>query len=270
NSTSIFNGREGVVGKNDAQFFFALGDILLNGQNIEFKQIPDTVKINSVELLNEYLETEPFTVNESTNLTYGVQYGITDSALCTDALDSSKIISFKVELVDNQTGEILSTVDKIDYSSNNISQYDNLGYQFDLSGFDKRTLKLRLSVNASDDFNCSLSERFSDQSQLAKSNYQVKEINSNISKVTNYALFNNYPNPFNPSTTIKYQLPQDGLVTLKIYDILGKEITTLINEEKPAGKYEVNFNASQLASGVYIYKIQAGDFVNSRKMVLLK
>ncbi|MFZ2324732.1 MAG: T9SS type A sorting domain-containing protein [Ignavibacteriaceae bacterium] len=87
---------------------------------------------------------------------------------------------------------------------------------------------------------------------------------------TTYDLSQNFPNPFNPSTTIKYQLPQDGLVTLKIYDILGSEIATLVNEEKPAGKYEVNFNASQLASGIYIYKIQAGNFISSKKMILLK
>ena len=103
-----------------------MGDILLNGQNIEFRQIPDTIKINSAKLLNEYLETEPFTVNEGDNLTYGVQYGITDSALCESALDNSKVINFRVELVDNQTGEILSTFDNIDYSANNISQAPGL------------------------------------------------------------------------------------------------------------------------------------------------
>ncbi len=85
-----------------------------------------------------------------------------------------------------------------------------------------------------------------------------------------YYISQNYPNPFNPSTTIRYQIPQDGIVTLKIYDILGAEVATLVNEEKVAGKYEVNFNASSLASGVYLYKIQAGDFISSKKMILLK
>ena len=145
-----------------------------------------------------------------------------------------------------------------------------MGYQFNLSGFDKRTLKLHLAVNTNNDFNYSLSERFSDQSQLAKSNYQVKEINSNIFKVTNYALFDNYPNPFNPSTTIKYQLPEAGFVTLRVYDILGNEVKSLVSEQKPAGTYEVSFDASSLSSGVYIYKIQAGNFINSKKMILLK
>ncbi len=85
-----------------------------------------------------------------------------------------------------------------------------------------------------------------------------------------YSLYQNYPNPFNPITTIKFDLPKDGLVQLDIYDILGRRITTLFNENKTAGSYEQNFNASSLASGVYVYKLQAGDFISSKKMILLK
>ena len=80
----------------------------------------------------------------------------------------------------------------------------------------------------------------------------------------------NYPNPFNPSTTIKFQVPSSGIVSLKVYDVLGKEVATLVNEEKPAGSYEINFNASQLSSGIYFYKIQAGSFIQTKKMILLK
>ena len=92
--------------------------------------------------------------------------------------------------------------------------------------------------------------------------------NKNISE--SFALEQNYPNPFNPSTTIRYQIPTAGIVTLKIYDVLGNEVATLVNEEKSAGSYEVNFNASSLASGIYFYKIQAGSFVQTKKMILLK
>ena len=93
---------------------------------------------------------------------------------------------------------------------------------------------------------------------------------------TEYSLYQNYPNPFNPTTTIKFDIPDVGTglalsnVTLKIYDILGKEVATLINEQRSAGSYEHQFDASNLASGVYIYKLQAGDFVSSKKMILLK
>jgi len=79
-----------------------------------------------------------------------------------------------------------------------------------------------------------------------------------------------YPNPFNPSTTIRYAIPKDGEVTLKIYDILGREVKTLVNEVKTKGRYEVVFDASQLASGLYIYEITSGSFKASKKMTLIK
>lgn len=80
----------------------------------------------------------------------------------------------------------------------------------------------------------------------------------------------NYPNPFNPTTAINYQLPVDGFVTLKVYDIVGKEVAKLVNENKGAGYYKVNFDASKLSSGIYIYTIYAGSFSASKKMLLTK
>ncbi len=99
--------------------------------------------------------------------------------------------------------------------------------------------------------------------------------------VTGFYLEQNYPNPFNPTTKIKYQIPLSppllkgeseagGFVTLKVYDILGNEIATLVNEEKPAGTYEITWYAEQLPSGVYFYKLQAGTFIETKKMLLLK
>jgi len=85
-----------------------------------------------------------------------------------------------------------------------------------------------------------------------------------------YLLGQNYPNPFNPNTTISYQLPKSGLVTLKVYDILGNEIETLVNETKPAGSYNANFDASKLSTGVYIYRIVTGDYTAAKKMILIK
>ena len=87
-----------------------------------------------------------------------------------------------------------------------------------------------------------------------------------------FQLFQNYPNPFNPSTKIKYTIPEgvQQPVSLRIYDILGNEIATLVNEEKPAGVYEIDFDASKYSSGVYFYKLQAGNFINVKKMMLLK
>ncbi len=88
--------------------------------------------------------------------------------------------------------------------------------------------------------------------------------------VSSFKLEQNYPNPFNPSTTISWQLPVDAFVSLKVYDVLGNEVASLVNEEKPAGIYEVEFDASTLSSGTYFYRLEAGSFVQTRKMILLK
>jgi len=86
----------------------------------------------------------------------------------------------------------------------------------------------------------------------------------------NIELFQNYPNPFNPSTSIQYEISSNQFVSLKVYDVLGNEIVTLVNEEKPAGTYEVEFDATELTSGIYFYKLTAGPFIQTNKMVLLR
>ncbi len=97
-----------------------------------------------------------------------------------------------------------------------------------------------------------------------------------INSPTKFSLEQNYPNPFNPSTSIQYAIGSRQFVALKVYDVLGKEIATLVNEEKPEGSYEVEFNsvetlhATSLPSGVYFYQLRAGDFVETKKMILLK
>ncbi|MGB5289094.1 MAG: T9SS type A sorting domain-containing protein, partial [Ignavibacteriaceae bacterium] len=85
-----------------------------------------------------------------------------------------------------------------------------------------------------------------------------------------YTLYQNYPNPFNPVTTIKYDLPNASDISLIIYDILGRKVKGLVNTKQAAGRYEVEFNASNLASGVYIYQLIAEKYINARKMILLK
>jgi photosystem II stability/assembly factor-like uncharacterized protein len=92
-----------------------------------------------------------------------------------------------------------------------------------------------------------------------------------VSIPTEFKLYQNYPNPFNPSTIINYQLPNDNFVTLRIYDILGREVQTLVNEFKKAGKYSLDFDGSNLASGVYFYKLQIGNqFAQTKKLMLLR
>ena len=85
-----------------------------------------------------------------------------------------------------------------------------------------------------------------------------------------FSLGQNFPNPFNPTTKINYSIPEQSYVTLKVFDVLGREVKTLVNKEQPVGNFEVEFNASDFTSGIYFYRIQAGEFVESKKMVLMK
>jgi len=96
------------------------------------------------------------------------------------------------------------------------------------------------------------------------------EILVNVTVSLEFTLDQNFPNPFNPNTLIKYSIPKSSQVSLKIFNTLGQEMETLVNEEKQVGTYEVNWNASNLQSGVYFYRLQAGSFVQTRKMILLK
>ncbi len=85
-----------------------------------------------------------------------------------------------------------------------------------------------------------------------------------------YNLAQNYPNPFNPITKIRYQIPEPAFVSIKIYDVLGNEIADLVNEEKNAGGFEIDFDGSELTSGIFYYRITAGNFNQTKKMILLK
>jgi hypothetical protein len=83
-------------------------------------------------------------------------------------------------------------------------------------------------------------------------------------------LAQNYPDPFNPSTTIDYSIPESGNVKLKVYNSLGEKVATLVNEIKSRGNYEINFNASELASGIYFYQLKSGSFVKTKKKIILR
>ncbi len=95
-------------------------------------------------------------------------------------------------------------------------------------------------------------------------------VEDNQVQPSGYVLSQNYPNPFNPTTNINYKIPKSGYVSLKVYDVLGNEVTTLVSEVKPAGEYELKFGGSSLASGVYYYQLKAGNLTETKKMILLR
>src|SRR5690606_4090224 len=97
---------------------------------------------------------------------------------------------------------------------------------------------------------------------------KVVEVNSLAD--LKYDLEQNYPNPFNPTTTISYSIPENSFVTIKVFDVLGNEVASLVNEEMETGRHKIDFNAANLSSGVYYYSITAGNFTASKKFILMK
>lgn len=115
-------------------------------------------------------------------------------------------------------------------------------------------------------FSCKLTGFQTDGMQYGK----VTGVKDRIKVIKDFALLQNYPNPFNPSTQISFQVPEASRVTLKVFDMLGKEVATLVDGNKSAGSHTVQFNASDLPSGMYIYSLQAGEFRDSKKLLLVK
>lgn len=101
-------------------------------------------------------------------------------------------------------------------------------------------------------------------------NISVTGIEENSSNPVSIKLFENFPNPFNPSTTLRYSISEASFISIKVFDLIGNEITSLVNEEKSAGTYELNWDAVNLPSGVYLYQLKAGSFIETKKMVLMK
>jgi hypothetical protein len=211
--------------------------------------------------------------------------GICDNDIITrlgKTLPSAELISFTAH-IDEQKNVLLKweTKNGFGYQVYEIERSDS-----DKSGFERIGI-----VTANGNTNYKRNYSYVDKMiQLNKNYYyRIKQINMDSSfsilntiKValpsqSNFYLSQNYPNPFNPTTKIKYKIPSTNQeesrnlnVQLKIYDLLGREIKTLINKEQPPGEYEIELNCAELSSGIYFYKLKAGNFIQTKKMILLR
>lgn len=154
----------------------------------------------------------------------------------------------------------LDTYQAIDFEHSNISLSENTTHY--LSLVDSLLTSIRILIDIGNDGTI-------DDTLYVANTVEVKD-EVNLLSPNEYNLAQNYPNPFNPTTTIQYSIPQRSDVTLKVYDVLGNEVATLVNEEKDRGVYSVNFDASELSSGIYFYRLQASSFVETKKMILIK
>lgn len=267
---SIYIGREGITTRDSIQFYFTFGEIFVNGNQIFFTEIPDTLnKINNTQKLNKFLESEPFAIDDNSVFTYGMMCGLADSLDQNMALEKNEYINFKIELLDDHSKQVLGVYNEITFTSEDTSFYSNKNYNVELKGVGNKTARLRLRISDNFKQEYTIGNLFIEDTLIYKKSYQNIHFKGDL-LVKDYDLVQNYPNPFNPATTIKDQIPKSGHVKLRVYDILGREVTTLVNEYLEDGRYEAVFNANELSSGVYIYRLEVNDFVTSKKMMLVK
>ena len=158
----------------------------------------------------------------------------------------------------------------VDFSARGGDQYPFRGANFITMGATYQNALLTYITDGLSGSIDSVSYPFNSEGRIVQDSnlISVQSIGENVPGT--YDLAQNFPNPFNPSTRIRFGIPKSGLVTVKVYDMLGKEVATLVNEELRAGSYEVPFDGSYFSSGMYFYRIQSGEFVETKKMILVK
>ena len=279
NGTDGYNNLDGVIEKDNTQYSLTLGPIIASNTTYGFEDDtpPQTVQ-NPVEF-NETMVSAVFSLSNNDTLILGAH-----GKYATSFGQSMQPLKYHVNLVNATTNQIHRELFR-----DTINVEDSVGIEFlrgyiingISSGTDQFYVQMVVDTVDAGDGDYMMSGVYSDDTPPqgdAPINYKTKVFFENSSNSLTsgnqipkeYSLSQNYPNPFNPSTTIKYSLPKDGLVTMKIYDLAGREVAKLVNEVKKAGNYQVQFNASNLASGVYFYRIQSNDFVMTKRMVLIK
>jgi photosystem II stability/assembly factor-like uncharacterized protein len=270
---SIANGRGGIITQGEVDVYFTLGDVYVDGSAVPYVELMDSTGILNTDSISRYVKTIPFNLSDNSVFTFSVQFGISDTAAAKSLFENDASIRFSVKLLDSETKEIIGEYDDVTFNRINPTRYDNLSYLVNTNGIGNRNVILVLSVDVNEiEPQVSIINRQSNDYIIAKKgeeNYIRLHYNGK-EEVIDYLLTQNFPNPFNPATTINYALPKSGNVILKVYDILGKEVATLVNNHQETGRYSVQFDATKLASGMYIYKLTSGTFTEVKKMMLVK
>jgi len=256
---------------------------LSNGESkiIPFKEFDYTAKLSlSLSNVFDYLQTEPLYIpGDAESISYNLEVKSSLPDTLVDGSVNKNIetpfndISFELFAMDNTSKvELISTASQSLNSSSGIYNFIHR-YTFNSQSLKGKEIYLLPKVNLSGSFN-------PDNLRFGLVNVSIEELSSLVKDSTiisstnqlpsDYYLDQNYPNPFNPTTSINFSLPRNEFVTLKIFDILGREVAILVKEEKTAGSYTFNFDASKLSSGIYFYSITTGNFHQTKKMILAK
>jgi len=190
NNNTYSAGREGIISRDGAEFYFVIGDVTLDGNNVAFT--PITAEADSNNYFS-YLESEKMSVNDNSSLTYSVLYGFVDSLKVAELLTENNEINFSVELVDANTEELLGVYDNVTYNSSNLYQYDNIAYFLNMNGIGNREVKLRLRIDENIGGKYTLADITSEEELLPKTSVKELSYQGELA-VREYALQQNYPN----------------------------------------------------------------------------
>lgn len=262
-------GRTAIVSVNGNEFVYYLGDIKVDGQTVYFNSFVDSLKIEGKPDFNGRLSTNSFYLDNASDFQFTNYYYSLLKETNEKVLQGNDKVDFAIELVSASDNKTVGRFREMNYDKKSVSDSSTIEIKVDCNGLKAGEYYLRLVAETELDVELNITDvQYEEYPELKK--MQQDELRFDGTEAIDDYELQNYPNPFNPTTIIKYQLPKDGFVTLKVYDILGKEIKTLVNEYKPSGRYEITFDGSSLASGVYVYKLDVNNFSTSRKFILMK
>lgn len=269
------SGLNGVILNDNIRYTFNLGNIMVNSKNIAFGNMIDTAIQNS-NVFNQNMSSSSFLLSNNDTLIIGRNASYIPELPDAEPLE----IEYWVKLINtanNQMHKLLAHDTLRTGDSIQIEYLEGFIINQIIGGTDSFFVSLEVDTvsgafgigGGKDGEGAGEGDNTTFKRKIFWENDNKMINNNNIP--TTFNLYQNFPNPFNPATMIKYDLPKDVKVTIKIYDLLGREVTTLVNNEfKNSGRYELAWNASNYATGVYIYRIEAGDYVSTKKMVLIK
>jgi hypothetical protein len=294
-NSNIITGRGFMILNDEATFSYRLEGLNVDGKNINFVEVSDTMNFGKLGNLNNALITEPFQLNDNSVVVFTEQSGFADSLSASKKLAKNDYIRYKIELIENATGKKLGTIKDKSINASNTSAFKMNSFKLNTKGLTAKSVCAKITVES----NCikEISSKINIKGDIPTEinrNRPVKrsnllliksylEENEALAKYAieglaitdleipqSYALKQNFPNPFNPVTTIQYSLPEDTHITLIVYNVNGQMIGELVNDFKTAGSYTITFDGKALASGVYFYKMQAGKFTDVKRMLLIK
>ncbi|MFA7289450.1 MAG: FlgD immunoglobulin-like domain containing protein [Melioribacteraceae bacterium] len=264
-------GRMAIVEQNNKSYVYYLGDIKIDGENIRFNNYVDSLKIEDSNMLNEIFVTEPFTLNKKSEIEFNNSFYAFDNSELSQVKGND--ISYSIELMNISNKKIVKEFNGSKYELSKITD-DRTRFKLNLNNIDEGNYILRVVCKMKGEGLFYIND-FQSEETLSL-NKSLIEINIEENKIPQgYNLENNYPNPFNPTTTINYTIPKGGNVRLEIYNSLGEIVNILKDSYEDAGSHTITWNGkdsngNSLSSGIYFYRLVSNDFAQVKKMTLIK